>query len=475
MKTRIGKRRTGCLFRHGAGWAVTWTVNGKRMFQSLRDKEGNPITGKKEAESARAELMAPYRAADEKAVLENLTAKLSTVTAEVDRLEDERAPGLKLVSAWETYKAAPSRPDSGPRTLAGYESQWHRFADWMKATHPDKPTLRDVSKEIAGEYAAALAGKVGAATYNKHVFLLSLVFRTLAENPDARLTCDPFAKVSRKRAVANSRRELTLEELARVCAATKGEMRILFAIGLYTGLRLGDAATLRWQETDIARGVILRIPNKTARRNPKPVTVPLHPALAGALAKTPEKKRRGFVLPAIADLYQNATATLSKQIQDLFENNGIKTEREGTGFVRTAAKHGKEKWAHTGTRAVVEVGFHSLRHSFVSLCRASGAPLAVVESIVGHSSPAMTRHYTHTGEAAARASVDALPYILGKAKELPALPAPTVKTATTDTPDTLPGWARDAAGRALVALDKDDMVTVRKELGKLIESQKSTP
>jgi hypothetical protein len=29
------------------------------------------------------------------------------------------------------------------------------------------------------------------------------------------------------------------------------------------------------------------------------------------------------------------------------------------------------------------------------------APLAVVEFIVGHSNPAMTRHYTHVGELAA--------------------------------------------------------------------------
>ena len=35
--------------------------------------------------------------------------------------------------------------------------------------------------------------------------------------------------------------------------------------------------------------------------------------------------------------------------------------------------------------------------------------MAVVEAIVGHSSPAMTRHYTHTGEAAARSAIAMLP------------------------------------------------------------------
>jgi hypothetical protein len=45
----------------------------------------------------------------------------------------------------------------------------------------------------------------------------------------------------------------------------------------------------------------------------------------------------------------------------------------------------------------------------VSLCRAADVPLSVVESIVGHSSPAMTRHYTHTGDVAARLAVNTLP------------------------------------------------------------------
>jgi len=81
--------------------------------------------------------------------------------------------------------------------------------------------------------------------------------------------------------------------------------------------------------------------------------------------------------------------------QDHFSNCGLKVHKPGTG---TDSK-----------RAVVEVGFHSLRHTFVSLCCESNAPLAVVESIVGHSHPARTRRYTHVGEIAAGLAVAALP------------------------------------------------------------------
>jgi hypothetical protein len=53
--------------------------------------------------------------------------------------------------------------------------------------------------------------------------------------------------------------------------------------------------------------------------------------------------------------------------------------------------------------------------------------LAVVESIVGHSNPSMTRHYTHIGELAAGRAVAALPSIIGNAKP-PQLKPPQSET-----------------------------------------------
>ena len=52
---------------------------------------------------------------------------------------------------------------------------------------------------------------------------------------------------------------------------------------------------------------------------------------------------------------------------------------------------------------------HSFRHTFVSFCANAGVPLEIVASIVGHGSPAMTRHYTHITDEARRSVLDALP------------------------------------------------------------------
>ena len=126
------------------------------------------------------------------------------------------------------------------------------------------------------------------------------------------------------------------------------------------------------------------------------------------LADVPTAARADYVLPGFAATYLHDKTAVTRQIQKHFATCGIPTLKPGTG-------------PDTGNRAVVEVGFHSLRHTFVSLCREANAPLAVVEAIVGHANPAMTRHYTHIGEAAATTAVAALPDITGTAK--PALPA----------------------------------------------------
>ena len=168
-------------------------------------------------------------------------------------------------------------------------------------------------------------------------------------------------------------------------------------------MRLKDCATLRFSELDMARGIIRRVPSKTARRNPKPVIVPIHPVLRSMLDEIPKENRGEYILPDTAKMYLEHKKNLIVRIQKHIAESGVTTHKPGTG-------------PGTGKRAVVEVGFHSLRHTFVSLCRASNAPLAVVESIVGHSNPSMTRHYTHVGELAAGRAVAALPSVIGEHK-----------------------------------------------------------
>ena len=395
------KTRKGWLIRRGKTYHAAWKVSGKLFTKSTGE------TDKRKAKTRLAEIMRPFLVEDEARTLESVKARIEGAKAELASIDEARHPPLTLVQAWDAYLRAPTatgkkrpeghRPDSSKATLGQYEFQFAAFVRWVE-TRPGVKTMANVTTDCARDYAAHLERTVGPATFNKHIALLELVWTVLAK--PGRVTANPWRQVGRKLAVAQSRRELTVDELRRVCDAAEGELRTLLAIGLYSGLRLGDAATLRWEETDLVRGELRRIPNKTARRNPHPVIVPIHPMLAAMLAKIPEDDRKGFVLPGMAAAYNRRREIVARIVQDHLKACGIQTVKPGTG-------------GDTDKRAVIEAGYHSLRHSFVSLCRASNVPLSVVESIVGHTSPAMTRHYTHTGVEAARAAVAALPSVLG--------------------------------------------------------------
>jgi integrase len=412
-------------------------VEGKVFSKALRDADGKAVTTRKAAEQAQVREMAVFKVADQAAVLESIAGKLDGRRAELARLADEQNPPLAMENAWTVYVASPNRPDTGPDTLAVYQGQFGQFVRWVKETHAGVASLRDVSQDLAEEYAGHLNKiRLSPNTFNKHVRVLELVFRVLKRK--GRFVENPWESIQRKKLETSSRRELTVEELRRVCQNATGEFRVLFAVGVYTGLRLKDCVSLQWGEVDLQRGFIRRVPSKTARRNPKPVIIPIHGSLRAILGAVKRTQGEEYVLPETGRAYLSGGTGkkgVIDRIQQHFIAQGVRVHKAGTGPEAgrseaeevkgergTKAPTRRPKRAKPGTtkRAVVEVGFHSLRHTFVSLCRESNAPLAVVESIVGHSNPAMTRHYTHVGELAAGQAVAALPSVMGQSTPAPA-------------------------------------------------------
>ena len=57
------------------------------------------------------------------------------------------------------------------------------------------------------------------------------------------------------------------------------------------------------------------------------------------------------------------------------------------------------------------------------MCRAAGADLSVVESLVSHSSPEMTRSYTHSDYTTAHKAVAKLPDVMADEDEQPSMDA----------------------------------------------------
>ena len=123
------------------------------------------------------------------------------------------------------------------------------------------------------------------------------------------------------------------------------------------------------------------------------MTIPIHPALRDMLEQTPEVERGGYVLKAISEYYTRAKWRVGYELGHIFQAAGIATSVQIEGR-RTKTP---------------EATFHSLRHTFVSFAANAGVPLHIVQSIVGHESTAMTRHYYHENIDVLRSAVAAIP------------------------------------------------------------------
>ncbi len=417
-----GRRRannTGTLEKRGDKWLARWyvyTPQGKRLRKSQ-------MVAAESIDDARAKLRDLTEGnalmSAEKDIKRDLE-RLQGVKAEIQRFEDSR-PALSLADMFDAYENSPDRPQkSGSDTMRQYELQIGRFVAWMAEHYPEATEMRQVSKEIAVAFLSDFGKTISPNTYNKYATILRAVWRTLGEK--ARCSNNPWDSVRRKpQSDENGRRALTIEELTRVCSTLTGEMRVLFALGIYTGLRLGDCALMDWGTVDMMRRVIVTTPRKT-KKNKTVVEIPLHPALYAILEETPHTERTGYLMPGIAATYTRDRAAVTDRIQRTFELAGFRTRAEVKGYANAVAK----------------VGFHSLRHTFVSLMGNAGAPLALVQSIVGHSNPMMTAHYFHARTDALANAVGNLPAITGETIDADAATSPAEQTDAADNTTTPP-------------------------------------
>lgn len=372
-------------------YRARWTKDGKVYTRTTGTSD------RREAEKKLAEFVLPFQEQTRERQEAAQLSRLQGVRAEIEAWRDAQ-PALGVKSAFVAYRNSQSRPNRGNAdTLDRYEGQFLEFCKWLAVHHPDVQELRHVTQEMAEDFAAEIKATRSANVFNKRITLYRSIWEHLAQS--ARLTLNPWKTIRKMELETHTRRELTIDELRSVCEPLTGEMRLLFAVGIYTGLRLGDCCRLNWGCVDLVRGLITVEPHKTKKHTKgKPVVIPIHPTLAGMLAETPKGDRRGYVVPEIAATFAHDPATVSKRIQKIFEDAGIKTHGENS----------------ISGRAQIDVGFHSLRHTFVSMAANAGASLALAQSIVGHSSPMMTRHYFHESVSALKTTVAALPSIGGE-------------------------------------------------------------
>lgn len=372
---RRRKNGSGTLYLRGEVWYAKIKVGGRVLRLSTGE------TNRRRA-VARLDVMAQgFDLSDD--------ARLAAVAAALKPNHRE----VKLADAWGLYCTAPRNQGQSDHKRRCDDMSWRRFTGWlhgaprrgerkaMLAAHPNVKTLDGVTERIAAQFVAEMRGRYSPKTIVETLKVCRRMWRLCGVEPNPWLALPPI------RTDSHLRKAFTDDELRRIVGAADGELRTLLLVGAYTGLRLSDAATLRWEQITPDLGAVILKPHKTARSSGRVVAVPIHPSLKAALGT---HGGEGSVMPGLA------AAAPCRRVEI------VQTHLRRCGFETTVKVDGY-------SRRVADYGFHSLRSTFVTRLADAGMPLAQLRGLVGHVSVEMTQHYYRQDAEAARATLETLP------------------------------------------------------------------
>ncbi len=204
---------------------------------------------------------------------------------------------------------------------------------------------------------------------------------------------------------------LTVEEAdALVTASMNHYVGGLIYLGLVTGMRLGEASGLTWQDVEFekeqfhVRGQLQRVEGKFVLKSPKSIS-----------------SRRMY--PITEDIH--LVLSRQRELQSIWAKEADPDEPFNTLDLcfttdagrpldpKTVDKHLKRLCDAAGVK---RVSFHKLRHTCGSHLVADGVPMAVVKQYLGHSQISLTINtYAHMVPAAHKQAADRARKLLGGA------------------------------------------------------------
>ncbi len=321
-----------------------------------------------------------------------------SIGALVENFKNELTGGrnITLSEVFDIYSSKPRRRMPNLKQKVTNLRQWNDFCSFMNGTYPEIVQLNKVSKQHAEAYIKHLKDKgryirtveytqkykknlvklsYGAQTklcgrtINSYHATIKSIFAKLKE--DAGIIYNPFSfdMVDNK---SESRDAFSPEELKLIGENLTDFVKPLFIIGICTGLSEGDICNLKWSE--IHEGWITRKRRKTGAS----LDIPILPPLAKFLSEQrPNMGNNEYVLPEHFAMYGENPSGISHRVKNFLEGLGISTTRKIEGRDREIS--------------VKDV--HSLRHTFAYLAGCYQIPAHIVQSILGHMSPEMTKHY----------------------------------------------------------------------------------
>lgn len=292
---------------------------------------------------------------------------------------------LPFSGVWTEFLA--TSPTAGPGTLALYERALNEFIAWAATEYPTLTSFSQVDQKTAIAYMEHVwRSGVSASTYNDKRNALGLIVKKLANKFE--IDPNPWRFTERQKGVKQTRLPLTREQVNALWARLDDptglpypeELRCLVGLCLFAGMRLIDAARLKWSNLDFLAACIRYTPEKTARTSGVEAIVPILPPLHRLVVKLPQSGE--YVLAKVGAHYDRNPEYIKDRLIALIH--------EVTGA-------GKQQAKAQCQRARSQYGVHSLRHTFATDAARAGVPAFYLSQMTGDTGQTLQRYYVKLG------------------------------------------------------------------------------
>jgi hypothetical protein len=158
-------------------------------------------------------------------------------------------------------------------TLAKYEPVLTRFVQHLPEARRRSPLASITPLDCAGFLRSELSRGISPVSANQNIKILRTVFGTARRQ--GLLTMNPGEAVDLPHEEPERRQAFALDQVRLILAVADEEWRGIILMGLYAGMRLGDATRLTWGNIDLDANVVRFVAQKTARRKAETI-VDLH-------------------------------------------------------------------------------------------------------------------------------------------------------------------------------------------------------
>lgn len=345
------------LILRGNVWHYDFIVNGERY----RGSTGFSKNEKSKAIKAEENLKVQYREGHSIEMIWEQTRK---------KISSSKKIPIDFDNLWNIYK---SRHKASKKTMSNYMMALKYFVDFSKQNGVKH--VGDITEEIVGNFSAYMQSVERApSTINIFLINIKVIFNRIGE--ECGLIGNPFSILKKIKFTPDEEREaFTPDELRLIGKHAEGWIFSLCLAAITTGLRKSDICLMKKKNVNLSEDWIKIITKKTKKMVELPILPQLKSHLIEMFEKFPEHE---YVFPELARMYLQHPSNITMKMKEFFREIGIKNlEIEVPGYKNKLSKK----------------DIHSFRHTFVYLAAINGIPFPIVQSIVGHSSPAMTRHY----------------------------------------------------------------------------------